>query len=305
MGAIVSSLFVQRGLRSSHAIEDGFRVALVNGSAKSKGVIPARNKSRALSARVQTKGLSNEASHHDAAAGCACNPGNSFRSDLPGDATCTPTGFYRDGIDLTAAKIGGKVTGDLDATGCDIGVYYGPGTKGSVKKATIKNAKYFGVVNYRGKVNVKNSTISQIGNTPFDGSQHGVGILYTTEKNPRRGDQRHRRGHDQRQRSSHVPEERDRRSRCRRVGEDRAQHADRRWACRLHRPERDPGLVRRQRDGQGQHRLRTLVHAGYQRSLRAALLPGGQGRRRRRRGIRRRRRRRRRLRRRTTRSTTR
>jgi hypothetical protein len=101
-----------------------------------------------------------------------------------GDATCTATGFHRDGINLTAAQIGGDVTGDLDATGCDIGVYYGPGAKGSVTKATITNAKYFGVVNYRGKVNVKDSTISKIGNTPFDGTQHGVGILYTTEKDP-------------------------------------------------------------------------------------------------------------------------
>jgi Right handed beta helix region len=98
-----------------------------------------------------------------------------------GAASCTATGFYRDGINLTAAQIGGNVTGDLDATGCDIGVYYGPGTKGSVKRATIENAKYFGVVNDRGHVNVTNSTISQIGNNPLDGTQHGVGILYTTE----------------------------------------------------------------------------------------------------------------------------
>ncbi len=95
---------------------------------------------------------------------------------------CTPTGFYRDDINLTAAQIGGNVTGNLDATGCDIGVYYGPDTTaGSVTGATIANAKYFGVVNYGRNVNVKNSAISKIGNTPFDGTQHGVGILYTTE----------------------------------------------------------------------------------------------------------------------------
>ena len=94
--------------------------------------------------------------------------------------TCTDTGFRG----LTAAKIGGKVTGNVDATGCDIGVYYGPGATGSVNKATITNAKYFGVVNHDGNVDVKNSTISKIGNTPFDGSQHGVGILYTTEELP-------------------------------------------------------------------------------------------------------------------------
>jgi Right handed beta helix region len=113
-------------------------------------------------------------------------PATAFAATSGGSAstTCTPTGFQRDGINLTAAQIGGKVTGDLDATGCDIGVYYGPGAKGSVKNATIENAKYFGVVNYRGKVNVTNSTISQIGNTPLDGTQHGVGIFYTTEETP-------------------------------------------------------------------------------------------------------------------------
>src|SRR3954470_2718439 len=98
--------------------------------------------------------------------------------------TCTPTGFSRDGIDLTAAQIGGNVTGAVDAAGCDIGVFYGPGVKGSVNAATITNAKYFGVVNYRGGVDVKNSTMSKIGNNPFDGAQHGVGILYTTEEVP-------------------------------------------------------------------------------------------------------------------------
>ena len=113
-------------------------------------------------------------------------PATAFAATSGGSAgpTCSPTGFERDGIDLTAAQIGGNVTGSLDASGCDIGVYYGPATKGSVKNATIKNAKYFGVVNYRGKVNVTNSTISQIGNTPLDGTQHGVGIFYTTEETP-------------------------------------------------------------------------------------------------------------------------
>jgi hypothetical protein len=47
--------------------------------------------------------------------------------------------------------------------------------------AKIANARYFGVVNDGGHVNVARSTISKIGNAPFDGAQHGVGILYTTE----------------------------------------------------------------------------------------------------------------------------
>ena len=112
--------------------------------------------------------------------GALAIPATAFAA--PTSTTCLPTGFYRDDINLTAAQIGGKLTGDLDAAGCDIGVYYGPGTKGSVKKATIENARYFGVVNYRGKVDVKDSTISKIGDTPFNGNQHGVGILYTTDE---------------------------------------------------------------------------------------------------------------------------
>ena len=39
-------------------------------------------------------------------------------------AGCTPTGFFRDGLNMTAAQIGGDVTGSLDATGCNVGVYY-------------------------------------------------------------------------------------------------------------------------------------------------------------------------------------
>ena len=44
-------------------------------------------------------------------------------------ATCTTTGMVRDNIDLTAALKNptAPVTGEVDATGCDIGVYYGPG----------------------------------------------------------------------------------------------------------------------------------------------------------------------------------
>jgi hypothetical protein len=97
---------------------------------------------------------------------------------------CKGTGFERDGINLTAAQIGGTVTGNLDATGCDIGVYYGPGTAaGKVDGARISNARYFGVVNDGGTVDVTNSIINNIGDSPFDGTQHGVGILYTTEHN--------------------------------------------------------------------------------------------------------------------------
>ena len=93
---------------------------------------------------------------------------------------CTATGLVRDGINLTAAQIGGTVTGSLDATGCNIGVYYGPGSVGSVTGATIFGANYYGVVVNAANVDVTNATIHDIGESPLNGSQHGVGVLYTT-----------------------------------------------------------------------------------------------------------------------------
>jgi hypothetical protein len=110
--------------------------------------------------------------------------------------SCTKTGFVRDGIDMTAAQIGGNVSGSLDAGGCNIGVYYGPlydnstdpptftgfAPSGNVTGATIFDANYFGVV-VNGdagavSVNVTGSTVNHIGETPLNGTQHGVAIYY-------------------------------------------------------------------------------------------------------------------------------
>jgi hypothetical protein len=93
---------------------------------------------------------------------------------------CTPTGFVRDSIDLTAAQIGGAVTGNLDATGCNIGAYFDAAHPGSVTNANIHGANYYGVVVNAATVNVASSTIHDIGESPLNGSQHGVGVLYTT-----------------------------------------------------------------------------------------------------------------------------
>jgi parallel beta-helix repeat protein len=99
-------------------------------------------------------------------------------------ATCTQTGFFRDGINMTAAQIGANVTGSLDAGGCNIGVYYDNTTTGNVTGATIFGANYFGVV-VNGDVgavstNVTGSTIHDIGESPLtgQGSQHGTAIYY-------------------------------------------------------------------------------------------------------------------------------
>jgi hypothetical protein len=97
---------------------------------------------------------------------------------------CTATGFVRDAINLTAALINpGNVSGDVDATGCNIGIYYGPGAKGHVENANIHGANYFGIVNDSASVDVRNSSISEIGEKPFNGTQHGVAIYWAFGSN--------------------------------------------------------------------------------------------------------------------------
>ncbi len=96
-------------------------------------------------------------------------------------ATCTPTGFFRDGSNMTAALINpAVVSGTVDATGCHIAVYYGPGSSGVIKGADIFGANYFGVMangDYGDiRVDILNSRIHGIGEVPHNGSQHGVAV---------------------------------------------------------------------------------------------------------------------------------
>ena len=94
-------------------------------------------------------------------------------------ATCTATGFIKDGIDLTAASINpGDFSGTVDATGCNIGIYYGPGSKAKVNGAEVFGANYYGIVNDGGDIDIKNSSVHNIGEVPPNGSQHGVGIYF-------------------------------------------------------------------------------------------------------------------------------
>jgi hypothetical protein len=89
-------------------------------------------------------------------------------------AACVQTGFMRDGINLTAAQIGGSVTGTLDANGCNIGAY----NPTSVNGADISGANYFGVVANHKSVNLIDSSIHDIGEVPPNGAQHGNAVLY-------------------------------------------------------------------------------------------------------------------------------
>ncbi|MEO8972366.1 MAG: right-handed parallel beta-helix repeat-containing protein [Ktedonobacteraceae bacterium] len=94
--------------------------------------------------------------------------------------SCTPTGFFRDNINLTAAVIPANntpVTGSVNASGCNIGVYYGPGIKGTVT-AQVFGANYYGIVNNGGNVTITRSQIHDIGENPLNGDQHGVSIYF-------------------------------------------------------------------------------------------------------------------------------
>ena len=97
--------------------------------------------------------------------------------------TCTPTGFERDGINMTAAIINptDPVSGQVDATGCNIGVYIST-VDATIDTAEIFGANYFGVVvngdTGTPSASITNSKIHDIGETQPNGSQHGVGIYF-------------------------------------------------------------------------------------------------------------------------------
>lgn len=84
---------------------------------------------------------------------------------------------------LTAAVYDASVTGPVDASGCDIGAYYDSAGNGdTVSGADISGATQYGVfvdgISGDVSVDVTNSSIHNIGDTPFDGVQYGVGVYY-------------------------------------------------------------------------------------------------------------------------------
>jgi len=97
-------------------------------------------------------------------------------------ATYTPTGFIRDAIDMTAALINppGVVTGTVDATGCNIGVYYDGGHNARVA-ADVFGSNYFGILvntdnGGASNITITGSVVHHIGEVPHNGTQHGAGI---------------------------------------------------------------------------------------------------------------------------------
>jgi hypothetical protein len=89
-------------------------------------------------------------------------------------AVCVPSPAGTAAVYLPA---GGLVTGNIDATGCQIGVYTDGGT------TTITNADIHGALEYGVRasgsstvVTIANSHIHNIGDVPFNGVQRGVGV---------------------------------------------------------------------------------------------------------------------------------
>jgi hypothetical protein len=94
-------------------------------------------------------------------------------------ASCTPTDYFKDGHFLTAAvnDTGVAVSGPVDATGCDIGVYVKT-MSSTISSANIFGATYYGVLVNGGAATIAGSSVHDIGDVPLSGVQHGVGVSY-------------------------------------------------------------------------------------------------------------------------------
>jgi len=99
-------------------------------------------------------------------------------------ATCIATGAVdRDGTPLTARIVNPTrpVTGTVDATGCEVGVYFNRGT-GLVAGADVFGARYYGVLadgnGHDVAVDVRGSRLHDIGETPITSRRHGQGVAY-------------------------------------------------------------------------------------------------------------------------------
>ncbi len=99
-------------------------------------------------------------------------------------SSCQATTFTQDGTpNLTAAMVvtttNFSISTSVNGSGCDIGIYIGPGLKGTINNTNVFGATYDGIVNDGGNVTVTNSRIHDIGNSPLNGDQFGDGIYFS------------------------------------------------------------------------------------------------------------------------------
>lgn len=95
--------------------------------------------------------------------------------------TCTSVSTSKGTLTAKVVDPVAPVTSDVDASGCNIGVYFST-VSGSVDNANVHGANYYGVF-VDGKTNdisvdVTDSSIHNIGESPLNGAQHGLGIYY-------------------------------------------------------------------------------------------------------------------------------
>jgi hypothetical protein len=107
-------------------------------------------------------------------AAMADGPTQPCQTTLP-DGTPLPKGLSAEVIG-NHFKDGSTIVSDVNATGCDIGVY-DPIT--TLKDVTIHGATQYGVYVDKTGVSVKGATVDNIGDQPMDGMQYGYGIYYT------------------------------------------------------------------------------------------------------------------------------
>ena len=95
---------------------------------------------------------------------------------------CLPTDFTQDSHTLTAALINppdSLVPENLDATGCDIGIYYNSGSH-SLTGKHVFGSTYYGVLsNNEGTVTTfSGGSVYEVGEHPHNGTQHGIDIAW-------------------------------------------------------------------------------------------------------------------------------
>lgn len=104
--------------------------------------------------------------------------GVSAMTTTAADAAACQTVFTSRGT-FTAQQVDpATVTGTVDATGCDIAVYYTPGSTGGITDADIHGSLWYGVFNDGGAVTIADSEIHDIGDSPQNGVQRGVAVLF-------------------------------------------------------------------------------------------------------------------------------
>jgi hypothetical protein len=106
-------------------------------------------------------------------------------SQASGAVVCVPTTFSQDAHPLTAALINppdAAVPAHLDATGCDIGIFYNSAGTHTLANKSVFGATYYGVLSDGAGVitNITSvSSVYDIGDQPnFTGTQHGIAVGY-------------------------------------------------------------------------------------------------------------------------------